>query len=321
MERLAVWSFATAAAFAMACAGAAGQELQEPKVEHLKPGELTFEQLEKLFDPAPAEILDSFIKAWKATDEFKLAEAMKTDRIKPLVDSWQQTLGLPMAIVTSNHLHDRFQEVKSVGCRMYIDRTGASDRAGRNAIFFSLVRIGDGKAVRYRVDRSRLADLDFDILDHLRVYHPMTKVIEEFQATRETLSEIVNRVFKLGSINLDSKDGCDYSINADADRITLNMKVRKCTLVHVLELAARAAGWRIGVDDGTPDSQFDYDCVSSGDAANCREDLARQKATAAEREGSGLPSIQECLRLLVFKAAAEMKSRKHCIIVSPDRGR
>lgn len=189
----------------------------------------------------PADILESFVKGIKETEQYKAATALPVDKVEAKLAEWKTSMGVELRLVKGNFIETLLGG--EIGCSFGGSRywMGLDSYTDNNIEKIQIVLYGnsnEGEGKSYIVPPGKLSDFSFDMVQRVQVLHKLHGVIPAFNFAGQTLTHIV--------ANLAGQVGADYAIRSDlSDATRLTLKLSNRTLADCLNYVCHAAGWEL----------------------------------------------------------------------------
>ncbi len=288
---------------------------QEREVEESVRSE-AFKELDRLYPEAPQEIVSDFVAAVKQGPMYALADSLRVERVRRLASDWSGEIGRFLGVHSTRFLVNpsgrlvfgTIHEVVSKDRKLRLEKLNYSPkseqkfrfRAGVPLLILHLETAEDVPDKSYRVDSSRLAELDFEHLSRLDVMSPLLRPLERYSTRGKSLSDVVT--------DLCTQAGVEIAYQFDlASNVTIMQEARNRTIQQCLEAAAHVAGLDVRYNGKT---RLTGDVITIG--AIAAEAASRELLRELSGSGAGRVDPVEVLRALV----EEKSSSRERVMVS-----
>ncbi|MGE0431267.1 MAG: hypothetical protein AB7K09_17025 [Planctomycetota bacterium] len=198
---------------------------------------------------APAETIQAYIAAVKNSTQWKVADAMRPEKVNSTIIGWKDSLGLTVETGIDPYIEQLFGEPTSDGAN------------GEWDLAYSEVALPDGVQVRrlqlwhtteggeetWMVQLRDLAPINIRYVARVTLVHPLYRTLARYTEDESKLSEALSRLAGLA--------GADFAINSgEASKIAITCDVSNRTIAECLELVALVVGWTVTYVDTNGDT-------------------------------------------------------------------
>lgn len=284
-------------------------------------------ELHRSFPEVPAVRWAEFVKALAGTEAYRLAAELEPGRVREKAKTWAAETGMEIRVQEARFL-DTFRRLDCEtgdGQFTLASQTFRTSK-GMNVHFYALTLRGKqgSPSESHFVPPALLAPLQAPFASQVVLSHPIaTRTIEAFEADLEPLSDLVDRLFGLGGVDLGRDPLFDKAVNGGAGSLRISLNVRDADVLECIAIAVDAAGWKIRVNGQTPRQAFHYKSISTLTVLRSgiwgfpgsRTLVLTSEESKSEPEPP--PSVIDALRHVVFSEAKKVGEVRFRVVLGP----